>query len=850
MNLLSFKKPGRYINSEVNSIHKKAPVTFALAFPDMYEIGMSHLGHKILYDIMNNIPYASAERVFSPWLDLGDAMRKSGVLLSSLESDRPLKDFDIVGFSLQYELSYTTVLDMLDLGGIPLRSGERLDSKKKYPLVIAGGPCTVNPFPMSAFIDVFLIGDGEEAVTEILEVYHEWQNSDLNDKHSLLKSLAEIEGLFVPSLGKDRRVNRRFISSLEDAPFPDSPVLPFVNIVHDRVNIEIARGCSRGCRFCQAGMICRPVRERSPENIIGLAERSLRNTGYDSISFTSLSAGDYSCLPRLMKEVNRRFHKKRISMSLPSLRVASVNRDILSEIRAVRKTGFTIAPEAGTDRLRAVINKDFSEETYANALETLFREGWRNLKLYFMTGLPTETDADIAAIPEMVFQAIRTSKRHRGRHVNISAGVSPFIPKPHTPFQWSGQNDLAVLREKNHFLKRAFLRRGVKFKGHNEEMSLLEAVFARGDESLADLIESAWALGCRLDAWTEAFDFEKWKKAMDTTGIEAPVFAVKEYKEDSPLPWDNINTGISREYLMKEYRNALAGIRTPDCRTQCHNCGLKCGDGKGPDTDEIASDLPAATVIAAENGGEGIGPAGSVLGYSSPRPGNVNNPVYADQGAAVKVRLRFSKTGKARYLSHLETTTAIIRAMRRAEFNFRYSSGFHPSPRISFGPALRVGIAGLREYLDLELIPPVRTEAALRDLNRTLPEGFHADRMEMLFSREKSLNSFIIRYTYEIKYGEYLDIDGFMEKKEVFVQRDDKLIDIRKLVDELIRIDDRTVRLTVRDRGEIKARLDEILQAVFGLPAEELNITRLAMFGQDEDWRELLNGEKRWAMKS
>ncbi len=496
MNLLSFQRPSRYINSETNSIHKKAPVTVALAFPDIYEVGMSHLGLKILYSIVNNLPFASAERVFSPWLDLEDAMKKKGIILSSLESSRPLKDFDIVGFSLQYELSYTTVLNMLDLGGIPIRADERLDMGGS-PLIIAGGPCTSNPMPMSAFVDVFLIGDGEDAIKEILHTYHKWKNEGLNNKHSLLTSLAKIGGVYVPFLGKDQIIHRRFIKSLEDAPFPDNPAVPFTSIIHDRVNIEIARGCSRGCRFCQAGMICRPVRERSPEKVLDLAERSLKNTGYDSISFTSLSAGDYSCLLQLMNEFNGRFYNERISMSLPSLRVASVNSDILKEIKSVRKTGFTIAPEAGTDRLRALINKDFSEETYIRALETLFKERWLNLKLYFMTGLPTETEADIAAIPEMVLQAVKISKKLTGRHVNISVGVSSFIPKPHTPFQWFGQNNLDVLKEKNNYLKRMFLKKGVKFKGHDEEMSLLEAIFARGDESLSGLIDLILSINLR-----------------------------------------------------------------------------------------------------------------------------------------------------------------------------------------------------------------------------------------------------------------------------------------------------------------------------------------------------------------
>ncbi|MEW6108596.1 MAG: TIGR03960 family B12-binding radical SAM protein [Nitrospirota bacterium] len=828
MNLLHFQKPSRYINNEVNAVHKKAPVRVALAFPDIYEVGMSHLGLKILYSIINNIPFACAERVFSPWLDLEEGMKKNGMPLSSLESGRPLEYFDIVGFSLQYELSYTTVLNMLYLGGIPLRSDERLE-KKCCPLVIAGGPCTVNPHPMSAFVDAFAIGDAEDSIKEILHRYHQWKNDDPDNRLSLLRGLSEIEGVFVPYFGKDKAANRRILSSLEDAHFPDSPVVPFTSIIHDRVNIEISRGCSMGCRFCQAGMTYRPVRERSPEKILKLAESSLKNTGYDSISFTSLSSGDYSCLTSLMKEFNRMFNKKRISMSLPSLRVASVNSDMLEQIKAVRRTGFTIAPEAGTERLRAVINKDFSEETYVRALETLFRAGWHNLKLYFMTGLPTETWDDVAAIPEMVLQAIKISKKLTGRHVNLSVGISSFIPKPHTPFQWFGQNDLALLKEKNNYLKRVFLKRGVKFKGHDEEMSLLEAVFARGDESLSNLIEKAWSLGCRLDAWTEAFDFEKWEKAMDASGVNPVHFALRDYREDSPLPWDNINVGITKEYLWREYQNAVSGRFTADCRDHCHNCGLKCKTEKRGKENESGSH-------------------GKITMSSQKRDSWQSSD--SAQDAPVRARLQYSKTGAARYLSHLELTTAIIRSMRRANFPFKYSGGFHPAPRISFGPALRVGIAGLREYLDVEIVPPFEAETALNNLNRTLPEGIRADSLEVLFDREKSLNSFIIKYVYEIKHNSEAAVDRFLEMKEVIVNRDNKSIEIKKMVEELIKTDNKTVCLTIKDQGEIKARLDEILPAIFDVPVMDLDITRISMAGQDPKQIRLPERENRWAVRS
>ena len=819
MNYTHFLKPSRYINSELNSIHKKAPVTVALAFPDVYEIGMSHLGMKVLYHIINKLSFASAERVFAPWTDLEETLKTQDLHLSSLESKKPLREFDIIGFSLQYELSYTTVLNMLHMGGVPFKSVERLNTKGS-PLVIAGGPCTVNPLPMAAFIDAFLIGDGEEAVPEILQAYHKWKTDGRESKDRLLQALSEIGGVYVPALGKERPVQRRYIASLEDAPFPDSPVLPFMNIVHDRINIEISRGCTMGCRFCQAGMTYRPVRERSPGKILELAERSLKNTGYDALSFTSLSSGDYSCLNYLMKEFNRKFYDKRISLSLPSLRVASVNREMLEEIKVVRKSGFTIAPEAGTDRLRAVINKDVTEEMYIKTLETLFSAGWHNLKLYFMSGLPTETDEDIEAIPEMVMLATKISRKQTGRPANISVGISSFVPKPHTPFQWFGQNNMDLIKEKNRYLRKSLTRRGVQYKGHQEEMSLLEAAFARGDERLSELIETAWSLGCRLDAWTDLFSFDKWKQAMDMTGIDAAGYAVKEYPADAHLPWENIHTGVTKEYLLKEYEAALSGSSTSDCRKECHACGLKC---------------PAA----AGKEGPALSPAQSSLPRKKPE---TDRP-------SIKIRLQFSKTGSARYLSHLELTSALIRAMRRASFPFKYSRGFSSVPVMSFGPALRVGIAGLREYLEAELLLPFNAESGIELLNSTLPEGMHVNRVCFISGKEKSLDSFINRYVYDINYTG-LSAADFLGKKEIPSQRNNRLFNMKDMVEDLKQTDRNTFQLTLRDLGEVKVKLAEILNEIFGVPVDDLDVTRVAMFGWDgAAWKEPMEEEKLWAAK-
>ena len=806
MNLSSFQKPSRYINNEVNSIHKESSVRVALVFPDVYEVGMSHLGLKILYKIINELPFASAERVFSPWLDLEAEMRARGILLSSLESNRPLRDFDIVGFSLQYELSYTTALNMLYLGGIPLRAEERTN------LVIAGGPCAVNPAPMSPFIDAFLIGDGEEAIKEILETFYRWKISGDGRKESLLLSMSGIEGIYVPSIHNSiaelnpRMVRRRFIESLDEAPYPESPIVPYTSIIHDRINIEVSRGCSRGCRFCQVGMTYRPVRERSPEKVLKIAENSLKNTGYEEVAFTSLNAGDYSCLLQVVREFNRRSAKNKIALSLPSLRVASINHELLKEIRAVRKTGFTIAPEAGSEKLRRVINKDFSEEDYEQALRTLFEEGWLNLKLYFMIGLPSETEEDIEAIPGMVIKALKIAKRHTGRFVNINIGVSPFVPKPHTPFQWYGQAPAAELKRKKDFLKDLLSKKGFKVKGHAVEVSLLEAAFCRGDESLALLIEKAWSLGCRLDGWSEVFDFKKWEMAMDITGIDASDFARKTYKESDILPWDNIDIGVTKEFLWKENRKALLGDITPDCRKICQNCGLGCpGEMKN------------------RRSGEGVKPIHS-------------SAVATRRFKPVRIRAEFSRTGRSRYLSHLELVTVLQRAIRRAGFPIEYSKGFHPSPEISFGPPLGVGIAGLSEYFDMKIVPPFDIVMNRKRLNIILPEGIYVKNMAVIPAKTKSLSSFITRYEYEIKGRGLSYVQRVLSEKEINIQREKYVINLRDMLEEVRLINEDTVSLIVVDLGDIKVRLGELLPRVFNLPLKELDITRVVLYGWDGGW--------------
>ena len=589
--LINVEKPARYTGGEVNSVikpHKPDTVKFAFCFPDVYEVAMSHLGGQILYSIINSREDSLCERIYSPWTDMEQAMRENDIPLFSLETKTPAADFDIIGFTLQYEMSYTNILNMLDLAGMPV---ERQERDVSYPLVCAGGPCAFNPEPLADVIDFFLIGEGEEKINNILNIVKKAKEENWS-KAECLRKLSIVEGIYVPGVidhcfdstghmikSPDIKVKKVLVKNLDETPYPENPIVPYINIVHDRTMMEIFRGCIRGCRFCQAGFIYRPVREKSPDSLVKEAETKLKATGYDEISLASLSTSDYYALGELTDKLLEVTEQHNTSLSLPSLRADNFSMDLMEKVHKVRKSGLTFAPEAGTQRLRDVINKNVTEEDMLNTAMIAFKGGWTSLKLYFMLGLPTETMEDVKGIADLAWkikQLYREYGNPQRKALNLTVSTAFFVPKPFTPFQWEPQITVDEMLERQRYLGELLKRSKIKYNWHDFKLSRMEGIISRGDRRIGRVIIKAWEKGCRFDGWAEFFNYDKWMEAIEECGIDPDEYACRFRKSDEFLPWDFIDIGVNKKYLLDEKHKAYKEITSENCREECLACGAAC----------------------------------------------------------------------------------------------------------------------------------------------------------------------------------------------------------------------------------------------------------------------------------
>jgi radical SAM family uncharacterized protein/radical SAM-linked protein len=836
-------KPGRYLGHEYNASVKNWEETAcrcALIFPDLYEIGMSHQGLQILYHILNSQEQILAERCYCPDKDMESLLRSRNLPLCSLENNRPLLDFDLIGITLPYELCYTNILTVLDLAGIPLRSEDR---GEEMPIILGGGSCSLNPEPVADFFDAILLGDGEEAILEIAECIRSGKRDKMS-RTAILEQLARIQGVYIPSFYQPSYkedgtlaelkalhpdfpiVTRRVLADLSKMDHLLNPLVPNSKIVHDRLGVEIARGCTRGCRFCQAGIIYRPVRERSPDQIFDLACQGLEHSGFNELALLSLSTGDYSCLATVLPKLMDRFANEAISVSMPSMRVGTLTQELMDEIKRVRKTGFTLAPEAGSERLRRVINKGISEDDLLTTSRDAFGLGWKVMKLYFMIGLPTETEEDIEAIAELAKKTKEIGAHSGGGRQKINVSVGTFIPKPHTPFQWDGQISMDESRDKINHLKKILPRKGIKLKWHDPEQSFLEGVFSRGDRRLSRLLESAWNDGARLDGWSDYFDLEHWKNASRKCSLPLDEF-LRPRDLDEILPWQHLQSGVDENFLKLERRKAHTEEYTPDCRYHsCQKCGLCDFKTLQPIVIQKRGDKKAAkeeTCLA--------------------RQQTVSSKLAQSERQHFRYKVTYSRMGDICFLGHLEILQIVFRVLRRAKIATNFSQGFNPSPKVSFGPAMPVGTKSMAEYFIMDL------PAALHDLDGTqsklnlqMPPGLTV--LDIALSNGSIPQNIVSTYKITLPqsftpaetklFEEFLSLDSFSIKR----RRKGKIkeIDIRPLVVRLEPNDDATITLELISKAtEAGAKPLEVIGAILQTDQEKLLASEVIKI----TWREM-----------
>jgi radical SAM family uncharacterized protein/radical SAM-linked protein len=836
------EKPSRYLGTEWNSVHKdpaEVRIRVALAFPDRYDLGLGNLGLQILYHLLNRQPDVWAERAYAPAPDLEEHLRRRGLPLFSLEGKTPLSDFDAIGFTLQSELTYTNLLNMLDLGGIPLLSAER---DARHPLILAGGPGAFNPEPLADFIDAFVVGEGEEVILELAEVLREfegWEGKERPLRERQLERLAEIPGVYVPALyptviGRDGtvlpapgqpKIVKRVVADLDQVPFPTDYLVPYTQQIHDRVSLEVLRGCTQGCRFCQAGLITRPVRERTLEHLDRLLQEVLARTGYEEVALASLNTCDHSRVRSLVRQSVARAAPQGVSVALPSLRLDSFSVELADLVSAVRPTGLTFAPEAATDRLRAVINKYLSDQDLLDMARECYGRGWEQIKLYFMIGLPTETDEDVMAIADLANRVLDVGRRLR-RQAGLHLGVSTFCPKPHTPFQWEEQIGIEETERRQKLLLKG-LKKAVKCGRHDARESFLEGLLSRGDRRTGKLLLIAQRLGCRFDAWSEHRDWSRWQEACRRWEAETgcrPADLLRARSLEEPLPWDHIDPLVSRDWLQEEYRRSRRLLWQEDCRRGvCQQCGVR----------DRRPDLCRTMQHRSRQGAQ----LEKQLAVAPP-------PRRAEPAPVQRLRFRFAKRGLARLLSHLETLQAFRRALRRAGLPISYSQGFHPQPRLAFGTALATGIESEGEYADLFLTAPVLPDDFIASMNAALPPG-----LVILAAREvplqaPSLMAVLTGSEYHLSIPADLASNGrpfadrlaaYLAQPEILVERPTRQglqqVNLRPLIAQLRLLEETptqtTLLLQLADQQGRSGKPLEVLTTLLGLDQAEWHRLRV-----------------------